>query len=230
MAYVDLPGGVSLYYERVRPFDGDLPTLVILSPAMHSITLFGAFLAHNFWAGWNIVIFDLRFHGRGSSPASDMASVDFAVHAVDVAFAMESLQLPPAHFYCPGVSAYHTGIHFGILFPDLVLSLSFVCVYSLFNPNVAARQVFQEIDRYISEADTQDDYIEGIAGVGECCPDLRFPFEGLPGRLTDQLVLRSRGLFERSEQSVGRNDRHPRGDARACEWWIHTVALPVSHF
>lgn len=113
---------------------------------MHSIVLLGPFLAHEFWAGWNVILIDLRFHGRGTSPAADMATLDFGVHATDVAFAMEALKLPPAHFYCPEVSAFHTGIHLGILYPELVLSLSFAGVYSLLTPQTRATEVFVEID------------------------------------------------------------------------------------
>lgn len=166
----------------------------------------------------NIVLFELRFHGRGSSAEDDMAAVDFGVHAADIAFAMEALQLPPSHFYCPSVSAFHTGIHLGILFPDVVLSLSFACVYALFRTDVRAKRVFADFDSYIREAELREDYIEGIAGLGQSCLSILVVRCASRSQLTaTPLALRSRDVLGRSEPSAGRGDRHCRGDVRACE-------------
>lgn len=79
---------------------------------------------------FNIVALDLRSYGR-SCHGQITPTYDLSVAAADIALAMEALQLPPAHFFAPGVASFQAVVNLALYFPELVLSMTFAGFSSL---------------------------------------------------------------------------------------------------
>ncbi|GAA6038785.1 hypothetical protein JCM8097_002889 [Rhodosporidiobolus ruineniae] len=166
MPYVSLPGSVQLYYElHTTPSSSNTPKpgLVLLSPAFLNTQLLLDTYVEAFRDDYDICTLELRAHGRSKCPAMPF---DFWAMAADVAYAMESLHLAPAHIFAAGCVPFQTSVKLALLFPNLVLSLTLAGAPTLFS---APRQVeaFQEITRVWTSPADEDEWVDVIGGIGE---------------------------------------------------------------
>ncbi|KAH7916146.1 alpha/beta-hydrolase [Hygrophoropsis aurantiaca] len=132
MPYIDIPSKddyVSLWYitnsvhGNVGSFDPNKPTVILL----HPLFLDSSWLTRHFEDSRlseenNLIAFDQRMNGKTRSRPS--GAHDCYVEAADLAFACQTLLLPPCHilaFECVSVNA---ALRLTALWPELVLSLT----------------------------------------------------------------------------------------------------------
>ncbi|KDE08591.1 hypothetical protein MVLG_01055 [Microbotryum lychnidis-dioicae p1A1 Lamole] len=112
-------------------FDLTKPVLVVISPIISlSASAIPQIQDEQIRSSFNVVSIDPRSHGR--SRGAIKSTYDRWTAAADVACVMEALQLPRSHVYAPSSPCFQIALNLAILFPELVLSLSFAAVTGLY--------------------------------------------------------------------------------------------------
>ncbi|KAI8461551.1 hypothetical protein BY996DRAFT_6429341 [Phakopsora pachyrhizi] len=98
------------------------PWLMIIHPMFLDLSFVNEFLCLNqgLSTRFNIILFDLRSHGRTSSIVSP--SCDLWTLAADLALGLKLLSIDTVHLLCLDVLSTEISIRIAGLFPDLVLS------------------------------------------------------------------------------------------------------------
>lgn len=137
MPYVDLPNAhddyASLWYITNSPtgtvggFDPDKATVVLLHPMfLDSSWLTAQFEDPRLTTGYNLIAFDARHAGRTTSRLN--AAQDGWTDAADLAFALQMLCIPRAHFWACELFATTCALRFAAIFPGMCLSLTLLTV------------------------------------------------------------------------------------------------------
>ncbi|TFK56031.1 alpha/beta-hydrolase [Heliocybe sulcata] len=143
MPYVDLcssaSGGsaaddfASVWYTTntnfccVSSFDPDKPCIMLLHPpALDSTWMNAQMNDPRISSNYNLIAFDMRCSGKSVSRPTGWH--DAYVEAADLAFAHQSLQLPPCHIFAVGNQSVPVILRFAALFPEMCLSLTLCAV------------------------------------------------------------------------------------------------------
>ncbi|KAH8118544.1 alpha/beta-hydrolase [Phellopilus nigrolimitatus] len=136
MPYIDFVSKedrVSLWYITntrmggIGDFDPARPVVVMLHPLFLDVTwLTTQFEDPRLSRRYNIIAFDMRSCGKSSSRPS--GAHDTWVDAADLAFALQALGLPPAHFFAVENLSVNAALRLAAIFPELCLSLTLINV------------------------------------------------------------------------------------------------------
>ncbi|KZV71409.1 alpha/beta-hydrolase [Peniophora sp. CONT] len=136
MPYVDLfsrDDFAQLYYHANTPtgsvsgFDPAKATLVLLHPFAFDLTWTASQMEDpRLGDRYNVIAFDSRFSGKSRTKLS--GRLDYWVLAADLAYAIQTLRLAPAHVWAEGAESTNVAMRFAMLFPEMCLSLALVSV------------------------------------------------------------------------------------------------------
>ncbi|GAA5894535.1 alpha/beta fold hydrolase [Sporobolomyces salmoneus] len=212
MPYVQLPGSVSLYYEQPHsPHDYlQKPSLVLIAPSWTNVLALAPYV-EALKDSYNLTLLELRSHGRSKNPV--VPEFDYFVGAVDVAFAMESLKLPPSHIFAAGGPAFQTAVKLTLLFPSQVLSLILVGVATFF-AEPRNKAAFQEVDDCWFGPESSEEFVEVLGAISDFLFGDKRPGEDQE-RIKDWLIstiARKYNPFKGREVWMAGvpNHRHPR--------------------
>ncbi|GAA5838731.1 hypothetical protein JCM3766R1_001574 [Sporobolomyces carnicolor] len=212
MPYVALPGNVELYYEQPDgPHDyAKKPSLVLIAPSWTNVLGLSPYV-DALKQTYNLTLLELRSHGRSKNPV--VAEFDFFVGAADVAFAMESLKLPPSHIFAAGGPAFQTAVKLTLLFPTQVLSLVLVGVATFF-AEPRNKEAFREVDDCWFGPESSEEFVEVLGAISDFLLGDKRPGEDQV-KIKDWLigtVARKYNPFKGRDVWMGSvpNHRHPR--------------------
>ncbi|KAG0144358.1 hypothetical protein CROQUDRAFT_134435 [Cronartium quercuum f. sp. fusiforme G11] len=127
MPYLTVAPEVELFYEirhSTSPKPSSLtPWLLILHPIFLDLTFASVYIdgPGQLLERFNILLIDFRCHGRTRSKVSPRC--DLWTLAVDLAVALDKLNLPPLHVFAGDSLSTEVSIRMAGLFPELVLSV-----------------------------------------------------------------------------------------------------------
>ncbi|KAI0260958.1 alpha/beta-hydrolase [Gloeopeniophorella convolvens] len=150
MPYVDLVADddyVSIWYitntpcSSVSTFDPNKPTVILLHPVSLDSSWLGNILGDpRLDDNYNMIAFDLRFSGKTWERPN--GKLDCWVQAADLAFACDTLRIPPAHVWAEEAIAVNIALRFAIVFPEMCTSLCLVTC----SPPAELQNVFAALD------------------------------------------------------------------------------------
>ncbi|KEI37783.1 uncharacterized protein L969DRAFT_601776 [Mixia osmundae IAM 14324] len=174
MPYLDLPEqGVSFWYrlygqsdtlaDKDAAIDPLKPTVLFVHPTFLGLNFFeSVFRDRQMRDNLNIVLLDLRLHGRTRSEVD--ARHDLFVTAADLAHFMAELDVPCAHVVGVHTTGSMAALRLALLFPHRVQSLQMISVPDMVEKD-SKMKVFREIvTAWVTPADP-DEWREAVDSV-----------------------------------------------------------------
>ncbi|GAA6064702.1 hypothetical protein JCM10212_000119 [Sporobolomyces blumeae] len=162
MPYVSVSESVELYYEQT-PHVKSKPSLVLIAPSWTNTIALAPYV-DAFKRDYNCTAIELASHGRSINRVEP--EWDFFCGAVELAFAIEALNLPPSHIFAAGGPAFQVAVKTCLLFPDQVESLILVGVATFF-AEPRNNEAFEEVDEVWFRPPTEEDFVEVLGAIGD---------------------------------------------------------------
>ncbi|GAA5870090.1 hypothetical protein JCM1840_003578 [Sporobolomyces johnsonii] len=160
MPYVQLPREqtVQIFYEFFgeAPYDPVKPTVLVLSgPWSDSSLVTQRFLPslNEVTGAYNCLVLDLRGHGRTVS--EPMKEIDCWIHAADIAFVLNAIQVPAVHLVSHSLVSGQAIFAFAILFPSQTLSLSALGAANLYAPPSLLPGIMELMENWLQDDDPE---------------------------------------------------------------------------